>query len=579
MVEHTPVAIILPFNEDFESDLSHWLHSSWFIDTKDTYAGQGAVKDAPGVRMGPDVQHWLVLGSEVTLTNVVNPQLVFFVKGHLRYKSYFRVHYSANGGLTWGELSAANLNYDADCDWQRLQVSLQQFVGQTIRLRFNVNDNSSAPDVEVRLDKITLEDAPTAVTLQPPDSITVSSMRLNWTEATVANFKEYRVYRSETATVDEGSQLVATISDRRTTTFTDTDLMARKTYYYRVYLYNENDTGNGSNQASALTDGMPVPWNDSFETSQAGWTYTGTWTTVPGAGRAGSGALVDSPGDFATSSESYAQFAVNLSGMTWPVLRFWDRHAFGDADWGRLWISWNGDANWQRVYGVSGVRTNWVEQSIDLSPWKNQSQVWVRFQVNTGGTPNDGWYIDDLSLADQAVGQVYPFYDDFEHGLTNWLHAAWTTDANEPWSGSAAAHDTVPTRIPPDTVLWLVLTRELDLRSAVNPMLTFWMKGHLQYKSYFRVQLSADDGVNWTDLPGGLNYDWNADWTKQSISLQAYTNQVVRLRIQTSGNSSAPDEDIYLDNLGIGEPPPAAPTLQRARAFEHCRGGAAHIGS
>jgi len=44
--------------------------------------------------MGPDTQHWLALAGDLNLTNVVNPQLVFHVKGHLYYRSYFRVHYS-----------------------------------------------------------------------------------------------------------------------------------------------------------------------------------------------------------------------------------------------------------------------------------------------------------------------------------------------------------------------------------------------------------------------------------------------------------------------------------------------------
>ena len=134
-----------------------------------------------------------------------------------------------------------------------------------------------------------------------------------------------------------------------------------------------------------------------------------------------------------------------------------------------------------RVYGVSGTRTNWAEQSIDLSPWKNQSQVWVRFQVGTdGGTQNDGWYVDDVRLAENAAGTVgYPFYENFENGLTNWLHAGWATDTNAPYAGSAAAHDTGRSAIPPDTALWLVLARELDLRQCGESALTFWMQGQL----------------------------------------------------------------------------------------------------
>jgi hypothetical protein len=75
------------------------------------------------------------------------------------------------------------------------------------------------------------------------------------------------------------------------------------------------------------------------------------------------------------------------------------------------------------------------------------------------------------------------------------------------------------------------------------------------------VQVSTDGGVNWPDLTA-INHDWNQDWTRVQVPLTAYTNTAVRLRFITwSEWGTAPEQGLYLDSIGIGEPTPGAPTL------------------
>ncbi len=560
--EHTPAVIALPFYETFEAGLGHWLHSSWALDTNGAYGGSYAVRDTPAGRMNPDTTYWLGLGGNLNLSNTVNPQLVFWVKGQLWYRARFRVQSSTDGGLNWADLYG--LNYDWNQDWTRVQVSLQGLVNATVRLRFATwNEYGTAPAQDLWMDNLAIEESPPPVTLNPLDEITSATMRLNWTEAAIGNFKEYRVYRSDSSGVSESSALLAVITNRATTTFADSGLVGRKTYYYRVYLYNQYDDGVGSNQSSATTAGIGMPWMADFETTQPGWTFTGTWTPWPGSGRNGTAGLVDSPGDYPNSSSHYAQCAVDLRGTAWPVLRFWDRHIIAAGDWGRLFVSGDAGGSWTRVYGVSETRTNWTEQTIDLSPWKNNSQVWVRFQMDTdGGTQSDGWYLDDVSLGEyKPAPAAYPFYENFEAGLDNWLHPVWTVDTNQPFAGQYAARDTVFPWLPPDTQLALVLGRELNLTNAVNPILTFRVRGQLWYRTRFRAQASTDGGVGWTDL-AGLNYEWNQGWTRIQVPLTTYTNHSIRLRfIVWSEYGSAPDQDLFLDDIGIGEPAPGAPSL------------------
>jgi len=441
---------------------------------------------------------------------------------------------------------------------------LQSLTNRLLRLRYATwNEYSTAPAQDLWIDNLALEESPLPVTLNPLDEITAATMRLIWTEAAIGNFKEYRVYRSDSSGVSEGSTLLAVITNRAMTAFTDSGLVARKTYYYRVYLYNQYDDGVGSNQSSATTAGVGMPWTANFESNQPEWTFAGTWTPWPGAGRNGTTALVDSPGDYANYSSHYAQFAVDLRGTVWPVLRFWDRHIIANGDWGRLFVSGDAGGSWTRVYGVSETRTDWAEQTIDLSPWKNYSQVWVRFQMDTGGgTPSDGWYLDDLSLGEHTpVPAAYPFHENFETGLDNWLHSAWAVDTNQPFSGQYAVRDTVPRCLPPDAQLALVLGRELNLSNAVNPALTYQIRGQLSYRTRFRAQASTDGGVGWSDL-AALNYDWNQGWTRIQVPLTTHTNRSIRLRFITwSEYGTAPDQDLFLDDIGIGEPAPNAPVL------------------
>jgi hypothetical protein len=570
LAEHTPLTIPYPFYEGFENGLTNWLHASWTTDTNAPYAGVLSVRDTVQTSVAPDTAHWLELAGNLNLTNAINPQLTFWVKGHLGYYSGLRFQVSTDGGVSWAEQGTVNLDTGFNADWTRKQVALTSYTNRSVRVRFQTwSYYGSAPDEDIFLDKISFQEAPPPVLLAPVGQATLSTLSLSWAASPLANFKEYRLYRSESSSVTESSLLIATITNQATTALVDSGLVSGKTYYYRIFVYDTWDTGTGGNTVSGMPDSQALPWSENFEGNCPGWTFSGAWTNWPAAGRNGGKGLVDSPSDYPNSSDTWAQFSVNLSGTDWPVLKFWDRHALADNDWGRLEISADAGASWTPLYGIAGTRTNWAEQNVDLSQWKNRSPIWLRFHVFTdGGTQNDGWYVDDVSVAENSARTIsYPFYETFERGLTNWLHASWTVDTNAPYSGSYAVRDTVSPRIAPDTTLWLTLAGELNLSNAVNPQLTYMVRGYLGYYSGFRCQVSTDHGSNWTEL-STLNLDtgFSADWTRKQLALTSYTNRVIRLRFQTwSYYGSAPDEDIFLDNVGIGEYTPSAPELNSPR--------------
>jgi len=55
--------------------------------------------------------------------------------------------------------------------------------------------------------------------------------------------------------------------------------------------------------------------------------------------------------------------------------------------------------------------SQWAEQSVDLSPWKNQPNLRIRFHLWTdGGTTEDGWFVDDVQVKEHVpVAVTLPF--------------------------------------------------------------------------------------------------------------------------------------------------------------------------
>jgi fibronectin type 3 domain-containing protein len=90
----------------------------------------------------------------------------------------------------------------------------------------------------------------------PPSAVTVavtptddSSLALNWTKSTAADFASYRVYRADSASqlalLPSDDYLVDIISDVETTTHEEAGLT--RFYYYRVFVFDKGGLSAGSN--------------------------------------------------------------------------------------------------------------------------------------------------------------------------------------------------------------------------------------------------------------------------------------------------------------------------------------------
>ncbi len=104
---------------------------------------------------------------------------------------------------------------------------------------------------------------PFPVTLAQPAVVDTSSLRLSWSQSLDTDFASYRIFRSETPGVTNGTRgkdaqgndvdVLITIlnSNAGNTTYTDTNLRSTRTYYYRVFVYDRGNLSSGSNEVKA----------------------------------------------------------------------------------------------------------------------------------------------------------------------------------------------------------------------------------------------------------------------------------------------------------------------------------------
>ncbi len=559
VAEHTPgAAQALPFIERFEDGLANWLSGSWGA-SPNAFEGGGAAEGYPCRWTAQNrSSYWIVLGRELNLSGAAAPQVTFWARRSQGddYAGLFCL-LSKDGGLSWHDLSG---RIARGPEWTRHQFAIPaDYRVANLRFAFQAHAYYNV-EAKLQVDKLTVEDSPPAVTLASPVP-SLKSVALTWSPYAGGDFQRYEIYRRDSSGVTWSDTRVASIADSAATAFTDTGLSIGKTYHYRVYVVNTNDTYAGSNEAQATTVPLLPPLEDAFNDLSL-------WDTLGGWGIETNGAevcLTDSPGvQYATylnSGNNYALTAVDLTGTAWPVLRFKDRHAFYDVssgDYGILEVSPDG-SGWTRVYAVSGARAAWAEQAIDLSRWRGQANLRIRFYISSdGGGAGDGWHIDDVSVAEHAPGtaQTLPFVECFEGGLGNWLNGGWGASTNA-FEGSGAAEG-YPCRWTAQNQAHyrMVLAREIDLTGAAAPQVTLWTR-RSQGDDYARLYLhiSKDGGLYWHNLSGQIARV--AEWTRYQFAIpEDYRVANLRLALCTYARYDVAAK-LQVDKLTVEESPPA----------------------
>lgn len=559
VAESTTSVRTLPFFDGFESGDGSWHSGAWEVTGDEAHGGSVALEAFPHEVIPASGEFAAHIDGPFDLSGTTAPRLTFWVKGSLGYRQYVRAQASTDGGVTWSSLWSQSTSWD---EWTRFQVELDGYRTASTRIRFVISSSSYTGGTAVTVDDIAIEEALPAPALEAPVDITPTSMRLRWDQSTAPNFAYYVVYRSRSAGVDEADTLLATITDREVHEYTDLGLETRARYYYRVYAYSTGDVGSGSGEVIGVTQGVGMPFSDDFETDDGLWTFEGDWGREAGLGREGSYALTDAPGVYPNSSNTSAKLGVDLSSTVWPVLSFHEHHDLEtNVDWANLEISSDFGASWTRVLAVSAEQSGWTERHVDLSPWRDEANVWIRFNLLTNSsTAEDGWFIDDLRLHENTPPALtLPFHDGFEDGTGNWLPSQWTVEALDPHRGSQRIENSPGTYNPHHGHYALTLAGSLDLSDAVSPAWTFYAKGEGAYRHYLKAQISKDGGLTWIDLFSESFSE--AEWRQISLDLSDHRESDVRFRILHYSNYSAGGSGFAIDDVGIGEPAPGAPFL------------------
>jgi len=498
----TPTGMDFPFLDDGEGGGGHWItEGGWTLSTEAAHSPSHAWTDSPGTNYPPSVNHALRSVAALDLRGADAPVLSFVHHYAFASGDSGNAEVSVNGGVDWASLGT--FTGTQTNGWQLRQYSLMPYTNTTdLLLRFRITTDGSTPADGWHIDDIGLSSAPAQIDGPLISELASHSLRLTWATNTSSNFSHYAVYRGPSASVGLGDTLVTQIVDAATANCVVTGLAIDTEYFFRVYAVNVygGHSPDGS-YSTARTLAHPAPYTDDFNGGLEGWNLTGTWDQEAAGGPDGSGCLSDSPdANYVHNRDSSAQTAVDLRGTTWPVLRFWDRYALHEGDWFRVEISPNG-SSWYPHYGRHGScsRTNWTEQTIDLSEWKGQSNVRIRFRRlsnNDAGTVADGWLIDDLAVLDLTLPTLpYPFAESFEDAAwtSRWLTASWNSSAtNGAHAGLRALADREGpfTRLGPDCQLHAEPAGEFDLTGASNPQLVFRVNG--DYRSnYGRLYVYA----------------------------------------------------------------------------------------
>ena len=106
---------------------------------------QGAGTSFPDIPTIADSNSSLILNGSLNLTGTTNPGLQYYTMYEIRGTAHVEI--SADGGFTWAELASWGNTTHMD-DWELRQHSLDAYVGQTVMLRFRMdNDNLEVMDL------------------------------------------------------------------------------------------------------------------------------------------------------------------------------------------------------------------------------------------------------------------------------------------------------------------------------------------------------------------------------------------------------------------------------------------------
>jgi len=321
----------------------------------------------------------------------------------------------------------------------------------------------------------------------------------------------------------------------------------------------QNNSHVVSNEMNTLNF-VPFPFYEDFESGFSNWLVSGQdWDTVSVTYRSPTHCITESPsGNYPVNSNATITLAssIDLSSSNAPVLTFWHRYNVqSNYDFCYVEISTDGGFNWSQLASYTGFTNTLFPSQIDLSSYKFPL-VLIRFRLrDNGNTTYDGWYIDDVSIAEKNTSLTpFPFYEDFESGFSNWLVSGqdWDTVSVTYRSPTYCITESPSGNYPVNSNATITLANPIDLSSSNVPVLAFWHRYNVQSNYDFcYVEISEDGGFTWSLLKQFTGFT-NTLFLYQ-IDLSNYKTSPVLIRFRLRDNGNTVYDGWYIDDVSIAE--------------------------
>ncbi len=316
---------------------------------------------------------------------------------------------------------------------------------------------------------------------------------------------------------------------------------------------------------SASTANGTVYFSDDFESGLGKWAMTCTWGLTQTTYRSSNHSLTDSPSaNYAPNSDCWAELAnpIDLSGADDPVLVFWHKGDWSSGEQGLVEVSMDGGTTWiaAQIFGYYGNfhQSTWSLEQVDLGAYKS-GNVKVRFRMwSYDASVDDGWYVDDVRIEEKDTERMpYPFTDNFEGGLDNWIVSGWdwglTTSTSR--SVTRSLTDSPVGDYIPNANCSATLVHPIDLSGSVDPVLVFWHKGDWSSGEQGLVEVSMDGGTTWiaAQIFGYYGNFHQSTWSLEQVDLGAYKSGNVKVRFRMWSYDASVDDGWYVDDVRIEE--------------------------
>lgn len=456
--------ITLPFADDLEAGIGNWLnYAGWRVSNEAAYSGNFAFTESPGGNYATDTYHLLELKHTVNLIGTTKPTLYYWERYTLAQDDRLMVHIQqvdADGIpiSNWSYVAESNRYRTTNMGWSRAAVDLRPFVGQYVRIRFEVDALTNAAVADgTWIDQISIVDRTDEIQYRADpyyedvETLAPGEWVLGHKWDTVSVFRNL----GSGGSLGPG-QWTATWYDNVTNTCSSNATLASQVGVTTLDQINY-DWGNGFPAGTGITNGdtfgaifrrtlvytQPTTFNFTGDANAAiriydngvlayeyGWTNCPSTTTFTSPNytfttgthnvevryyeTTGSAKIVlgfsgesmvfhDSPtGNYEHLTDTRVELEgeISLIGLTDPVL-FWEhRYAIGSGDNMRVQVSTDEGFNWFTIFSQgSGTDLNWTEAFVDLTPYRGNKIV-LRFQLDarTNTPVGDGWWVDNIRI-------------------------------------------------------------------------------------------------------------------------------------------------------------------------------------